>query len=397
MNTRLAVVSATMLMVLCFTLSPAWATSSFTPGQHAVIIRIDDIQDYDSIPQFTGSEYKVLQYQLDQHVPTLVAIITSRFGTDAHLIELIRTGFNQGIFLLGNHGWHHDLFNNKSAFVQTQELGYAENRLQTIFGSHVLTFIPPYGGYNDDTIAAMKSNQMTMISPTADYDQVMLLVQEGILYLPQTVTTAEVDPGTDSWVPRTLQSITDQISASWAAFGVAVVVIHPRQFVDVNSTWVEARWNVYTQMIDWIKANQGNLIIPSPPNPPARPANINPFLISVALFSGITSSLIIAFNISSKRSKGKQLRTSKSRAVEAESRQTEPQRQTSSMTGAAPILEPRSSDSAATSKPSVLSRIFNRRQQTCAYCGRHLGANERFCDSCGKPIAQRQLTISQSK
>jgi len=302
MTPRIAIATTCMLAILFFTTVQVSAPM-FTSGQHAVIIRIDDIQDYESIPEFTGPEYKILQYNIDQHVPTLVALITSRFGTNAHLIDLVKTGVNQGIFLLGNHGWHHDLYNNQSRNQQTQELGYAENRLQTIFGVHVLTFVPPYGGYNGDTIAAMKSNDMTLISPTSEYAQVMLLEQDGILYLPQTVTTAEVDPGTDSWIPRSLQSVTDQISASWESFGVAVVVLHPRQFVDVNNTWVDARWNIYTQMIDWIKSNQGTLMIPTPPAPPAKPANINPFMISVALFSGLTTSLIVALNVSSKRSK----------------------------------------------------------------------------------------------
>lgn len=270
-----------------------------------MVIRIDDIQDYQSIPEFTGPEYKVLQYQIDRHIPSLVALIMSRFGTDPHLLQLIRTGYGSGIFLLGNHGWHHDLFNNESASVQTQELGYAENRLQSLFGIHVLTFIPPYGGYDSNTIAAMKANQMTLISATSDYDQSMLLEQDGILYFPQTVTTAEVDPGTDSWIPRSIDSITGQISASWDAWGVAVVVIHPRQFVDVNGTWVDSRWNIYTQMVDWVKANQGTFLLPTPPSPPVKQANVNAFLVSVGLFSGITSTLIIAFNISSKRSKQK--------------------------------------------------------------------------------------------
>jgi len=294
----------TVLAIMSLALTQPSA-AAFASGQHAVVIRIDDIQDYQSIPEFTGPEYKVLQYHIDRQIPALMAIIMSRFGTDAHLLQLVRTGFSSGIFLLGNHGWHHDLFNNKSASVQTQELGYAENRLQSIFGIHVLTFVPPYGGYDGNTIAAMKANQMTLLSATSDYDQSMLLQQDGILYFPQTVTTAEVDPGTDSWIPRSINSIAGQISASWEAWGVAVVVIHPKQFVDVNGTWEDARWNIYTQMVDWVEANQGTFLLPTPPSPPVKAANIDAFLISVGLFTGITSSLIIAFNMSSKRSKQK--------------------------------------------------------------------------------------------
>lgn len=305
MNTRLAVfVAVTTLMILSLAPAPTLA-SSFKSGQHNVVLRIDDIQDYDSIPQFTGAEYKVLQYHINQHVPVLIAIITSRFGTDPHLLDLTKTGFEQGVFMLGDHGWHHDLYNNKTKSQQIQELGYAEERLQSIFGTHVPTFIPPYGGYDNDTIAAMKTNQMTLISPTSEYDQVMLLEEDGILYLPQTVTTADVDFGTDSWIPRSLNSITDQISASWEAFGLAVVVIHPRQFVDVNSTWVDTRWSIYTQMIDWIRTSQGTFILPTPPSPPAKQANYNPFVISVAIFAGLTSTLLIAFNLSSKRSRSR--------------------------------------------------------------------------------------------
>jgi hypothetical protein len=302
MSKGLAAPLLTMLVILSLALTQSSA-AAFTSGQHALVIRIDDIQDYQSIPEFTGPEYKVLQYHIDRQIPALVALIMTRFGTDPHLLQLIRTGFGSGIFLLGNHGWHHDLFNNKSASVQTQELGYAEDRLQSIFGIHVLTFVPPYGGYNSNTIDAMKANQMTLISATSDYDQFMLLEQDGILYFPQTVTTAEVDPGTDSWIPRSIDSITGQISASWEAWGVAVVVIHPRQFVDVNGIWVDARWSIYTQMVDWVEANQGTFLLPTPPSLPVKAANVDAFLISVGLFSGITSSLIIAFNISSKRGK----------------------------------------------------------------------------------------------
>ena len=55
-------------------------------------------------------------------------------------------------------------------------------------------------------------------------------------------------------------------------------------------------------MIAWIDANQGDIVRPEAPAP-KRQSNVSPFLLSVATFTGLTSTLLIAFNISSARSR----------------------------------------------------------------------------------------------
>jgi hypothetical protein len=116
--------------------------------------------------------------------------------------------------------------------------------------------------------------------------------------MPQTVTTAEVIPETDTWNQLSLESITEQTKNSWTIYGCAILVIHPRQFFGPDS---EARWNTYYQVLDWIQSNQGRIVHPEPPRP-ETPHQYDSLLLSMGIFVGLTSTLLIAFNMSSKKS-----------------------------------------------------------------------------------------------
>lgn len=268
----------------------------FPVGERVVMIRIDDIQDYGMPSPYAEPEKKLLQYHLAERVPALLSIIPSRFGRDPQLIDQIKEGLELGLFTVGIHGWRHEPFTNLSLTSQLGDLQRGKNRLEAVFGIEVLSFVPPYSNFNEDTIEALKASGLTLMS-SATYEGDIPREEGGILFVPQTVTTAEVVQNTDTWNQLSFELVTEQIEDSWISYGVAIMVVHPRQFVGSDS---ESRWNTYFRVLEWIRSNQGRIVRPTPPRY-EKPQRFDSLLLSIGIFGGLTSALLIAFNRSSKR------------------------------------------------------------------------------------------------
>ncbi len=291
-----------MLLFLLLALSVTTTPTSiqFVAGERAVVIRIDDIQDYAKQPGFADPEYTVLQYHIDNRIPTLISIVAGNFGTDRRLVNLTREGLKAGVFEIGIHGWHHVPVANQSETQQLADINRAETLFSSIFGIRVLALVPPDGGFNHGTIDAMQATGLTILSASGRGGGHPGEVFNGIVYFPETVRTAEVNASSKSWILVPMQSIASQISGSWASYGMAVVVIHPRQFVDEAGKWSENKWIAYRRMIDWIKAKGGTIVLPNPAEPKPQ-SSLNPFLIPVAIFSGLTSAILFTFTLRARR------------------------------------------------------------------------------------------------
>jgi len=293
----------TILLILQLALSSNSAL--FPVGDRAVVIRIDDIQDYSGPSPYAQPEKMVLQYHIDHHIPALVSIIPTRFGTDPQLIDQVKEGLALGIFTVAIHGWHHSPITNLSRSVQVTEMQYGRNKLEKILDSPVLAFVPPYNEFNQDTVYAVKTNGLTLMSSSIYLGDVPRR-EDVVDFLPQTVTTAVVAEN-DTWTELPLESVTNEIKNSWDSYGVAVVVVHPRQFVGIDNN---SRWSTYTSMLEWITSNQGRIVRFEPRNPETMKGaetknRIDPFLISVGIFAGLTSTLLIAFNTSARKNNRK--------------------------------------------------------------------------------------------
>ncbi len=280
----------------------------FPVGGRALVIRIDDVQDYGEPSLYARPEKTLLQYHIEHGIPAMLAIIPTRFGEDPQLVDQVKNGVARNIFTVAMHGWRHISLANLSRSAQISELQYGKNKLETILGTNVLGFVPPYNEFNQDTIYAVRTNGLTLMSSSVYVGDVPRQ-EDGIAFLPQTVTTAAVAQN-DTWDLVPFESVIQEIKDSWDLYGVAVIVLHPRQLVGPNN---EDRWMSYVNIIEWIVANQGNIIRFEPPTPKR---NIDPFLISVGIFSGLTSTLLIALNVSTGRSNRKAKRSS-AQAVKA--------------------------------------------------------------------------------
>ncbi len=289
-----------LMAVLYVALALSPGNALFSIGDRAVVIRIDDIQDYGGPSPYAQPEKMVLQYHARNRIPALVSIIPTRFGEDPQLVDQVKEGLAQGTFTVATHGWHHDPFINLSRSMQVTEMAYGKSKLEKILGSPILAFVPPYNKFNQDTIYAMNKNGLTLMSSSV-YQGDIPREEGGIAFLPQTVTTAVVVEN-DTWTELPVESVTQEIKDSWDSYGVAVIVIHPRQFLGNDS---ESRWLTYLGVLQWVNANQGRIIQFTPPATQPKNTNTlfdtNAFASSVVIFAGLTSTLLIAFNTSSRR------------------------------------------------------------------------------------------------
>ncbi|MEM3004570.1 MAG: DUF2334 domain-containing protein [Candidatus Bathyarchaeia archaeon] len=255
----------------------------FPVGDRAVVIRIDDVQDYGQPSPYSEPEKRLLQHHIDEQIPALISIIPTRFGKDPQLVDQIKVGLELNIFTVAIHGWHHEDFSNLTKDVQSEKMRYGKSRLETILGVEVLAFVPPYDKFNSETVTALRRSGLTLIS-SSTYEGDIPRQEDGIVFLPRTVTTAEVVSQSDTWTPLPLESVTKQIEESWVSYGVAVIVVHPRQFISENG---EDRWSTYIRLLEWIHMNRGRLVQAEPPHPKKTPVQLDSLLVSVGLFSGM--------------------------------------------------------------------------------------------------------------
>lgn len=296
------------ILFMALSLAATPSSTQYVAGERVVVIRIDDIQDYGKQPHFADPEYTVLQYHLDNRIPALLSVVAGNFGTDQKLVNLTSTGVGGGLFEIGIHGWWHVTVVNETETQQTTEMKLGESKLDSIFEIQIRAFVPPGGRYDQATIQAMHATGLTLMSANMVLkgDRPGEIASDGIAYFPETVRTSEVNQTTKDWVPNPMKSMTDQISGSWASYGVAIVVIHPRQFVDLTGKWSNDKWESYVQMIEWIKANQGSFVLPAAPQPANQikaGSPLNPLAIPVALASGIVTSLLLTIALRARRNR----------------------------------------------------------------------------------------------
>ena len=97
---------------------------------------------------------------LDQFISKNVALdtglIMNAFGSDTNVVNKISEGYKKGLFELFNHGWNHVNFTGVPLDQQKTWLSQANSKMQSIFGRNTTVFIPPYDGFDDNTLTAMK-------------------------------------------------------------------------------------------------------------------------------------------------------------------------------------------------------------------------------------------------
>jgi 3D (Asp-Asp-Asp) domain-containing protein/peptidoglycan/xylan/chitin deacetylase (PgdA/CDA1 family) len=129
---------------------------------NCVVFRMDDLQDYwIRTAQITG-----MNLFLSKHIPLTLAVIMNSIGNDSQVVGKIREGSKapDALFELAIHGWNHVNYAGLSEKEQADTLKKANDKMLQLFGNKSNIFITPYGPFNADTIKAMDTVGIQILS-----------------------------------------------------------------------------------------------------------------------------------------------------------------------------------------------------------------------------------------
>jgi peptidoglycan/xylan/chitin deacetylase (PgdA/CDA1 family) len=136
------------------------AAAALANSCNCVIFRLDDVQD----SWLSNVQTTLLDQFISKNVTLDTGLIMNHFGTDTNVVNKIADGYKKGLFELFNHGWDHVNFTGVPLAVQKAWLSEGNSKMQSIFGRNTTVFIPPYDGFDANTLIAMKSRGFKVIS-----------------------------------------------------------------------------------------------------------------------------------------------------------------------------------------------------------------------------------------
>ena len=195
---------------------------------NCVAFRLDDILNEKS----DNLQYKVIDFFIDRKIPLNIGIIGHTFPKDSYVTDYINEQLEKnGEYLeISNHGWDHEDFTKFSKDDQSKLIKQTNDVIYENIGVKLSVFIPPYNRFNEDTITALKENQMTHISSVISlYESPMSPFRDGVYHFPSSSTTGEYGAG-QVWTAWSGQKTFAFIEQGMWANGYAVVMMHPRDF-----------------------------------------------------------------------------------------------------------------------------------------------------------------------
>lgn len=193
---------------------------------NCVIIRVDDIQDYwKQKPQIA-----LLDIFINDSASLSVGMVMNHFGSDPVIVNKVKEGGS--LFEYGIHGWDHVDYATLSAPQQQETISKAQAKMESVMGRSAKVFLPPYNGFDTNTLIAIKLSGLEIISaskadanPYAPANDTL-----GIMHMPQSTTYGFTGSDGRSHQWRTIEEMKSAVDADIDARGWAVVTIHPQDF-----------------------------------------------------------------------------------------------------------------------------------------------------------------------
>ncbi len=252
-RTAVAMAAALVLVLSVLVSAPTSAHAATIEGAcNCVVIRVDDIQDY----YLNSVQSDLLNHLMSKNVKVSAGVIMNFVGNDKTITDLVTKAKASGNFELANHGWNHVDYRNLTAQEQQDTLKNANDKMNALWGVSPTTFITPYNVYNEDTLAALQTLNMKVISaefdgelPTIydpnnpDSNQIFKAIpnshivdSSGVAHLPQGIGYHTFGDGTDGGVKTPLSTIESSVDNQIASYGYAVITFHPQDFAVVDGS-----------------------------------------------------------------------------------------------------------------------------------------------------------------
>jgi peptidoglycan/xylan/chitin deacetylase (PgdA/CDA1 family) len=193
---------------------------------HCVSFRLDDIQDYYD----HDGQMAVIKLFHDRNETLTVGIIGNALGQDRELVNFLQQHRNSLEF--ANHGWLHEDFSALSRNDQSRLINQTNSKVVALFGTKPVTFIPPFNRINDDTANAVDENGMVVISADMKGDHPAIDTFNNIYHLPVNANVSDYDEEKAYWKSFENGVVLADINKGIAKDGYAIIMLHPRDFVD---------------------------------------------------------------------------------------------------------------------------------------------------------------------
>lgn len=194
---------------------------------NCVAFRLDDIQDY----WLNDVQIEVMEIFDKKNLPLTIGIIGNQFGEDPKIFSYVNQSTSKNLFEIANHGWNHENFTEFDLQIQTLLIKQTNNKLLKMFGDMPSVFIPPYNEFNNNTISAMKENNITHFSSSITISSPPFPLENSLLYhFPEAAYTGKLAPSSTLFVPVNHKLTLAQIYQSISDYGFAVVMMHPQDF-----------------------------------------------------------------------------------------------------------------------------------------------------------------------
>jgi peptidoglycan/xylan/chitin deacetylase (PgdA/CDA1 family) len=205
---------------------------------NCVAFRLDDVQD----DYLTKPQIAVMNVFMERNLSLTVGIIGHDIGKDDKLVSSYMKERRvkdsnkspKDAIEIANHSWDHEHFQKLTIDEQSDSIRKASEKIKNIFGVTPTIFIAPYGEFNNDTILAVRENNMRYFSADLrDHQPYSAHPNDTIYHLPETAFTGgctNCDKENASWYGVPHEKTLSQINGSLSKYGFAVVMMHPDEY-----------------------------------------------------------------------------------------------------------------------------------------------------------------------
>ncbi len=224
------------------------------PSDKFIVFRSDDLAAFWSV----SSAIAITETLRERGVPQVVSVVPTNVGytlADDHVIsdylDIIKDDASIEIAL---HGYDHSEH-------EFRDISYADamfkvqtglDILQDVPGVTPVTFVPPYHDYNENTLLALKMNNINIIS--SGYDdfvrgRAFKVDEHGILHLPAAAEFYNWGENRHN----SAQEIENSCEYALENYNVCIIMLHHHMFVDSEGNLDLGRVKVLTDVIEWAK------------------------------------------------------------------------------------------------------------------------------------------------
>jgi len=203
--------------------------SSQISNCNCVAFSIDSFQDY----WINDVQLELLETFEKTDTSVTVGIIGNHFGSDEKLVNFLKDLLNKNEppIEIANNGWEYEDYTLLTKEEQSSLVKKGNERIENIFGFKSITFLPPYDKINDDTLLALKDNDVNYISSSRfAYSPLYNFTNEQVFHIPYGVTTGKFDPTFNHFLGINQEEIFSKIKQDIEINGFSVVRLNPQEF-----------------------------------------------------------------------------------------------------------------------------------------------------------------------